>query len=601
MSEDIVTKILLEQDLGMLEKYSVERAKRIRSDGARQYRATAGELAHFLADPWVKTPSARAPMVEEIDVLVVGGGWSGMLTSVRMRQAGIDSIRIIESGADFGGVWYWNRYPGCRCDLDAITYIPLLEETGFIPGEKYTKAEDIRLHAKNVGKQFDLYRHAVFETRATELRWSEDEARWIVTTDRNDVFKARFAFVGNGPLDYPKLPAIPGIEDFKGASFHTSRWDYSYTGGDVEGNLANLQDKRVALIGTGSSGVQCVAPLGKWTKQLYVVQRTPAMVGARGNETIDPNWVHAQEPGWQARRRANFEGILSGLIRGVEDMVGDEWTELWEPPPLPALGADPAEFAELVQKIDIEKMDRVRARIAAIVKDPATAEALKPYYNRFCKRPTFNDDYLPAFNLPNVKLVDTKGRGLDRITDNAIVFEDQAFEVDCIIYATGFELLTYSHEAAGFQIYGRGGESIDEKWAKKVNSLHGIYTHGFPNLFFVQGTRQASPTLNFTYMTDEQAVHSADVVRRLLQADVKVMDVSRVAEERWGATIAAKSRLNLDYIRHCTPSFLNAEGDLTNIEKAAFATTYGDGHFKYLETLKSWREEFMFNDLDVIK
>jgi cyclohexanone monooxygenase len=600
MAAESAMQILSDKDVALLEKYQVERAKRLRSDAVAQYRATEGEFEHFLEDPWVKTPLSRAPLAEQVDVLVVGGGWSGMLTAVRLRQAGIDSIRIIESGGDFGGVWYWNRYPGCRCDLDSFIYIPLLEETGYVPTEKYAKTDDIRRHAQTIGKQFDLYRHAVFQTRATELRWSEGEARWIVSTDRNDVFKARFVFIGNGPLDYPKLPGIPGIESFKGKSFHTSRWDYAYTGGAEDWNLVNLKDKRVALIGTGSSGVQCVAPLGRWAKQLYVVQRTPAIVSIRDNKPLDPQWVRKQKPGWQRERMANFEGVLAGLFRDVEDMVGDEWTDIWEPPPLPQPGVDRDQFAALVQKIDIEKMERVRARIDSIVKDPVTAEGLKPYYNRFCKRPTFNDEYLPTFNRPNVKLIDTKGRGLDRITENAIVFGDQSYEVDCIIYATGFELLTYSHKAAGFQVFGRGGQTIDQKWSKVVNSLHGVYTRGFPNLFFVHGTRQASPTLNFPFMTNEQAVHCADVIRRLLQDNVKVMEVSQEAEERWGKTIIEKSKLNLEYIRQCTPSFINSEGDLRDLGRQPFATTYGDGHFKYIDLLKEWRAGGgMFDDLEL--
>jgi cation diffusion facilitator CzcD-associated flavoprotein CzcO len=601
MAAESAMQILTDKDLALLEKYRVERAKRLRADGVAQYQATDGEFEHFLHDPWVKTPLSRAPLAEEVDVLVVGGGWSGMLTALRLRQAGIDSIRIIESGSDFGGVWYWNRYPGCRCDVDSFIYIPLLEETGYVPTEKYAKTDDIRRHAQTIGKQFDLYRHAVFQTRATELRWSDEEARWIVSTDRKDVFKARFAFIGNGPLDYPKLPGIPGIESFKGKSFHTSRWDYEYTGGGAgDWNLANLRDQRVALIGTGSSGVQCVAPLGQWAKQLYVVQRTPATVSIRDNKPLDPLWVGKQKPGWQWERQANFEGVLFGLLRDVEDMVGDEWTDIWGPPPLPEPGVDRDQFAALVQKIDIEKMERVRARIDSIVKDPVTAQALKPYYNRFCRRPTFNDEYLPTFNRSNVKLIDTKGRGLDRITENAIVFGDQSYEVDCIVYATGFELLTYSHKSAGFQVFGRGGQTIDQKWSKVVNSLHGIYTRGFPNLFFVQGTRQASPSLNWPFMTNEQAVHCADVIRRLLQDNVKVMEVSQEAEERWGKTIIEKSKLNVEYIRQCTPSFINSDGNLGDLGRQAFATTYGDGHFKYIDALKEWRMRGgMFDDLEL--
>lgn len=584
------------QQIALLEKYAVERARRIRADGLAQFQRTEGEFAHFLDDIHSATALQRAPIQQQADVVVVGGGWSGMLSALRLREAGIDDIRIIESGGDFGGVWYWNRYPGCRCDLDSLIYIPLLEETGYVPGEKYARAEDIRRHAQTIGKQFDLYRHALFQTRVTELRWHSARARWIVSTNRNDAFEARFVFVGNGGLNYPKLPGIPGIEQFKGHSFHTSRWDYGYTGGDADGNLVNLRDKRVALIGTGSSGVQCVAPLAKSAKQLYVVQRTPAIVAIRDNKPTDPDWARTQKPGWQKKRMANFDGIIAGLVRD-EDLVNDEWTELWGPPPAPEPGFDPRRYAESVQKLDIEKMERVRARVDAIVHDPATAEALKPYYNRFCKRPTFNDDYLPAFNRPNVKLIDTKGRGLERITADAIVFDARSYEVDCIIYATGFDLLTTSHKAAGFEIIGRDGRTLEQKWAEAVRSLHGMYTHGFPNLFIVAGLRQGSPTVNFPYMAGEQAVHAAAVVARMLQDGVAVMEVTRQAEERWSSTLAAKSTLDLDYLRACTPSFFNAEGALDQLSKRTFATFYGGGHFEYIDILKNWREHGWRDDL----
>ncbi|MDB6158927.1 MAG: putative monooxygenase [Gammaproteobacteria bacterium] len=594
------TQTLSGHEAALLEKYRIERAKRIRTEGLAQFRKSEGELAYFLEDPYARTPLQRAPMQNEVDVVIVGGGWSGMLTAIHLRQAGVKDIAIIESGGDFGGVWYWNRYPGCRCDVDSFIYMPLLEETGYMPTEKYAKSEEIRAHAQAIARQYDLYRHAVFQTRVTELRWDEEAARWIISTDRKDAIKSRFAFVGNGALNYPKLPGIPGIETFKGHSFHSSRWDYAYTGGDANGDLVNLKDRRVALIGTGSSGVQCVAPLSQWTKQLYVVQRTPAVVSIRGNKPTDPSWVSSLKAGWAKQRMANFDGILAGLVRD-EDLVDDEWTDLWGPPPPPPAGADLSELAAFFQKIDIEKMDRVRARVDSIVKDPATAEALKPWYNRFCKRPTFNDDYLPAFNRPNVKLVDTQGRGLDRITENAIVFDGRSYEVDCIIYATGFDLLTTSHKAGGFEIFGRGGQTIDQKWAMAVRSLHGIYTHGFPNLLFVAGMRQGCPTVNFPYMTNEQAFHAAQVVKRLLQDNVRVMEVTPEAENRWCEIIAAKSKVNVEYIRACTPSFLNAEGDLSELPKQAFPTAYGGGPFEYIDILRNWRERGLLDDLHLVR
>jgi cation diffusion facilitator CzcD-associated flavoprotein CzcO len=595
MNAELPTQTLSAREKALLERYRTERAKRIRSDGVAQFRKTEGEFARFLDDPNAEAPLSRAPLNDEVDVVVVGGGWSGLLTTARLRQAGVDNFRIIDSAADFGGVWYWNRYPGARCDVESYVYMPLLEETGYIPTEKYTTSDEIRAHAQAVARHFDLYPRAVFQTQVTELRWDEAAARWIVSTNRGDRIKARFVFVGNGPLNYPKLPAIPGIEDFKGHSFHSCRWDYTYTGGDGNGNLVNLQDKRVALIGTGCSGIQCVPQLGEWAKQLYVVQRTPAVVNARGNRPTDPQWARTLQPGWQKARVVNFESVIGGLVRDV-DLVGDEWTQFWEPPPAPDPGADPGELAAMARRMDLEKMDQARARIDSIVKDPATAASLRPYYNRFCRRPTFSDEYLPTFNRPNVKLIDTEGRGLERITQNAIVFDGQSYEVDCIIYATGFEVVTTSHKEGGFEIIGRGGQTIDEKWSKAVSTLHGIYTRGFPNLFFVAGYRQSGPTLNFPFCMDEQARHAAAVVGRMLEDGVKVMEVSQGAEDRWCQTIVEKSKVNLDYVRECTPSFYNGEGQLQELGKLIITTAYGGGPFEYFDILKDWRERGLLDD-----
>jgi len=597
MTTEAKPTIAPDREAALLERYRQERAKRIRGDGNAQYRKTEGELSYFLNDPFAPPAANRPALHDEVDVLIVGAGWSGLLTAARLRRAGVHNFRLVDSAADFGGVWYWNRYPGCRCDVESYIYMPLLEELGYMPTEKYATSDEIRGHALSVARHFDLYPHAVFQTRVEEAKWDDTARRWIVTTDRNDAIRARFLFVGNGPLNYPKLPAIPGVEDFKGHAFHTCRWDYDYTGGSPSTELTKLKDKRVAVIGTGCSGVQVVPPLGQSAGQLYVVQRTPAIVAVRGNRKTETGWQETLKPGWHQERMANFESVLQGMVRDV-DLVDDEWTELWEPPLIPE-GAGPKEIADLVRTMDLAKMEGVRTRVDEIVKDPATAESLKPYYGRYCKRPTFNDDYLPTFNRPNVKLVDTQGRGLDRITENAIVFGDQSYEIDCIIYATGFEVVSTSHKSAGLDIVGRGGETLDRKWSEAVKSLHGLYTHGFPNLFIVAGLRQGAPTLNFPHMAEEQASHAAEVVAELLRRDIQVMEVTQAAEDRWGAAIIAKSKVDLDYMRDCTPSILNAEGHLEELAKQTFTTAYGGGPFEYIDLLKAWREGGYTQDLSL--
>ncbi|TMA56596.1 MAG: NAD(P)/FAD-dependent oxidoreductase, partial [Deltaproteobacteria bacterium] len=310
-------------------KYAAERAKRLRADGNTQYQEITGKYAHYNVDPYVEPGFTRPARHEELDVLIIGGGFGGLLAAARLQKAGITNIRIIEKAGDFGGTWYWNRYPGAQCDIESYMYLPLLEETGYIPKEKYSFAPEIFAHAQRIGKHCHLYARACFQTQVKEARWDEEAGRWTVTTDRDDVFQARFVVMSSGPLNRPKLPAIPGIETFKGHTFHTSRWDYNYTGGDTTGDLRKLHDKRVGIIGTGATAIQCVSHLGEHAKQLYVFQRTPSSVDERGNKPTDPEWVKTLKPGWQVHRNYNFTSILTGVLV-KEDLVGDKWTSLFK-------------------------------------------------------------------------------------------------------------------------------------------------------------------------------------------------------------------------------------------------------------------------------
>ena len=396
---------------------------------------------------------------------------------------------ILEKGGDFGGTWYWNRYPGVACDVEAYIYMPLLEEMAYMPTERYAPGPEILDYCRSIAKHFSLYDNALLQTRVVETRWDASANRWTIATDRGDNVIARYLILGTGALLHrPKLPGIPGISSFKGHSFHSSRWDYSYTGGDPRGNLNRLGDKRVALIGTGATAIQIVPHLADAAKHLYVVQRTPSAVDIGANSPTDPQWWSRLAPGWQRQRRANFEALLAGTPQ-KEDLIADQWTQIWGVPPLesPTDGSAPdlAAYLELVEKYDFEQMERIRARVDQLVVDPRTAESLKPYFTTHCKRPCFNDQYLQSFNRPNVTLVDTHGRGVDRITNSAIHVGDASYEVDCIVYATGFEAAVSPARAGGFPIFGRDGVLLDERWRDGVRSLHGLYTHGFPNMFIV--------------------------------------------------------------------------------------------------------------------
>ncbi|MGZ3402448.1 MAG: flavin-containing monooxygenase [Phenylobacterium sp.] len=581
-------------------KYREERDKRLRADGNAQYREIAGEFAHFLEDPYVKPGFSRAPLSDEVEVVVVGGGFGGQLAAARLREAGIDDIRIIEKGGDFGGTWYWNRYPGAACDIESYIYLPLLEEIGYVPKEKYSRAPEILAHSRAIGEHFDLYRGALFQTEVTAMRWDDEAARWTVETNRGDALKARFVVMANGPLHRPKLPGIPGLESFKGHSFHTSRWDYEYTGGTSDGGLTGLAGKRVGVIGTGATAVQCVPHLAAGAGELFVFQRTPSSIDVRNNRPTDPEWAASLEAGWQQRRMDNFNILLSGGFQ-PEDLVNDGWTDIIGNILLIArrkmeAGETVDDPAALMQLADFKKMEQVRARVDQTVQDPATAEALKPYYNQFCKRPCFHDDYLAAFNRPNVHLIDTQGRGVERITEKGIVANGVEYELDCIVYATGFEVGTAFTQRSGYELHGRGGITLTEKWKDGVSTLHGLFSRGFPNCLIISNT-QSGFTANFPHMINEQSKHIAYVLKHCADHQVRVAEPSQEAEDAWVQTIIDLSIMRQAFLEECTPGYYNNEGNVQAM--SARNGSYGAGPVAFVKVLEDWRAEGSLRGLEL--
>jgi cyclohexanone monooxygenase len=580
-------------------KYAAEREKRLREDGNNQYQEVKGKHEHYNQDPYVKPGFTRAALNEQLDAVIIGGGFGGLLAAARLQKVGITNLRIIEKAGDFGGTWYWNRYPGAQCDIESYVYLPLLEETGYMPKEKYSFAPEIFAHAQRIGRHFNLYEKACFQTQVKEARWDDGERLWTITTDRGDVFKARHLIMSSGPLNRPKLPAIPGIENFKGHTFHTSRWDYDYTGGDTTGGLHKLADKRVGIIGTGATAIQSVSHLGQHAKQLYVFQRTPSSVDERGNKPTDPEWVKTLRPGWQAYRNNNFCGILSG-IPVEEDLVGDKWTSLFKNLSRLLSGKDNSalsgeEMAAMSEIADFQKMNEIRGRVSSTVNDRATAESLKPWYGQWCKRPTFNDEYLPTFNRPNVKLVDTKGKGVERVTENAVIVDGVAYEVDCLIFATGFEVGTAYTRRSEFEVYGRDGLSLTDYWADGMKTHHGFLSHGFPNLFHM-GLTQTGLAPNFTYMLDGQATHIAHIVNELRAREGRSVEPTREAEAEWVRIVHGQSFMT-DYLNTCTPGYYNGEGQ--NSKQGFLDSQYPEGAVRFYEMLAKWREKGEMEGLEI--
>jgi cation diffusion facilitator CzcD-associated flavoprotein CzcO len=581
-------------------KYREERDKRLRPEGVAQYVEPKGRFAHFAADPWVAPGFTRPPLSDEVDVALIGAGFGGLLAGARLRQLGVERLRLVDKAGDVGGTWYWNRYPGVACDIESYVYLPLLEELGYVPEQKYSRGEEIFEHCRAIARRYDLYRDACLQTEVTEIRWDEAAARWIVATNRGDAMRARFVVLSNGFLQKPKLPGIPGLDAFEGHAFHTSRWDYAYTGGDTSGNLLKLADKRVGIVGTGATAVQCIPHLGASAQHLYVFQRTPSSIGVRANRPTDPAWAKSLAPGWQRERIENFQILTAGGYQ-AEDLVADGWTDIVRKLLARMLAAprpdvSPEAIARTLEMADFEQMEEIRARVERVVTDPATAEALKPYYRQFCKRPCFHDEYLDSFNRPNVTLVDTRGRGVERITKRGVVVDGREYELDCLIFATGFEVGTDYSRRSGYDIVGRGGLTLTEKWKDGIRTLHGIHIHGFPNCFMMS-IAQSGFTVNFPYIIDLQARHIAYLIGAAQARGAKWVEAGAGAEAAWVAAVIEKAGSTLEFSQNCTPGYYNAEGQPS--ETSRQNGFYMGGPTEFAEILERWRADGRLAGLEV--
>lgn len=551
------------------DKFREERNLRLgyRPPGTDQFTSEfSGDLAKYAVDPYAKDVPSREPISDEVEVLFIGGGFSALLTSARLRERGIESVRIVERGSDVGGTWYWNRYPGAACDVVSYDYLPLLDELDYVPVNHYSRGPEIFSHCQAIAHKYNLYDLAVFNTTVTETRWDESDQLWHVKTDRGDVMRAQFVICANGTLAKPKLSAIAGMESFAGHSFHTSRWDYDYTGQ----NLEHLKDKVVGIIGTGASAVQIVPELAKVAKEVFVFQRTPSSIDVRDDWPTDPNWARKLEPGWQNKRRSK---VLAAVENSLEKRA--------------AKGASsPEEKLKKQENANIDYMMRIHKRIDEIVDDPATADALKPWYMFMCKRPCFHNEYLPSFNLPNVHLVDTHGQGITKISPRGPVFEGKEYGLDLLIYATGFEV-----QQTGIynDIVGVDAVNLQDKYADGIRTLLGIHTAGFPNLF-IMGGYQASFQFNLTEMLQTQGDHIAACIDYVFSNGYHTLDVSDAAEEWWVQEVIGH-RGKTGRSEECTPGYYNFEGN----EQRRQDGNYNGGFRQYFEHQGLVREKMQEN------
>jgi len=620
------------------QKYAEERSKRLREDAADQYidLARSKQFQHFQADPWIhaEPPPETSPLSDgKVEYLVLGAGFGGLLTAVRLIEAGAkaEDIRLVDQAGGFGGTWYWNRYPGLMCDVESYLYLPLLEEMDYIPKHRYSYGQEIRNYINLIAKKYDLTNKLFFSTTISSLKWIEEEKRWRVDMSQQQlsdgsqlpiVAHARFVFSASGVLNWPKIPNIPGISDFKGHIFHTSRWDYARTGGSQDDpQLVNLKGKSVGVIGTGATAVQVVPELAKWAEKLYVFQRTPSAVDVRGQKQTDEEWFNREvrnKKNWQRERNANFHAFVCSHPELPEvNMVNDGWTTMPSykaviggPNQITGMESIPAHVASLHQ-MDFPRQERIRQRVSDIVKDPVTAEKLKPWYPGFCKRPCFHDDYLPCFNRDNVELVDTDGSGVERFTEHGMVVAGKEYPIDYLVLSTGFRSSAGDTPAsrANLVVEGRNGRNIDEKFKQGWGSLHGQLSRDFPNMFLCSPL-QAAASVNFSFVLDQFAQHAAYIIHEARAkaeeqkaGDRFTIEPTEQAEQDWSMQCMMRAGA-MAGMSGCTPSYINNEGATDKLPmeermKRARLSIWGEGIEKWISVIEDWRNKGALEGLEI--
>ena len=587
------------------ERYRYERDRRLQKDGQSQYAPPkGGAVADYSIDPHTEI-KPREPITGEIDVAILGAGWGGVLAGYYLTRQGVTDFCNIDTAGDFGGVWYWNRYPGIQCDNESYCYLPLLEKTGFMPSKKFADGWEIQAYTRQIAEEYGFADRAVFHTQITSLVWDEEIQRWHVGTNRGDDMKARFVIMANGVLNMPKLPSIAGMEKFRGKLFHTARWDYDYTGGSYgDPKLERLKDKKVALVGTGATAIQAVPYLAEWCEHLYVVQRTPSCVDARPNPPTSEEFVASLEPGWQKVRQTNFHrGAMEAYGPDDEDLVCDFWTEINRnmKAQLDAEGWPDLPLEEMLARreiMDHRVMERMRRRVEELVEDFEIAEQLKPYYQFMCKRPLSSDLFYPAFNRDNVELVDvSETRGLQQLTERGFIANGREYDADCIIFASGFEVTSALERRWGIdRIEGRDGRSLYEHWSKGPQTLHGTMTHGFPNQFYI-GYIQGGLNATVTEQFGRQGEHSAYIIAETLKRGAEAVEPTKEAMDSYTSHFKATQISNDDFLNICPPSYFSNEG--ASSHDWGLFRQWGGGWEDFLRMLREWRNEGEMEGLEV--
>ncbi|OAA32099.1 cyclohexanone monooxygenase [Moelleriella libera RCEF 2490] len=622
------------------EKYLQESQKRFRQDGLSQYveldAAASERLTGLAKDPWVdhEDLNARSPNLKDGDhvkFFILGAGYGGLAYGALLVEGGISphDIRLVDIAGGFGGTWYWNRYPGVMCDTESYIYMPLLEETGYMPQHRYAYGPELRQHAVNIAIKWGLHDCGVFRTQAHAFDWNDDEKRWKVVLEQDRGLHeppvdmsvtAQFVILAGGIFARPKTPRGGETESFRGQMMHTSRWNYDVSGGSPQDwTLTGLQGKKVGIVGTGATAIQCVPELAKWAGSLHVFQRTPSSVDERGQAPTDlAAWEEmTAEKGWWRTRNKNFCGVMSGYSSVGQNIPKERWLESKSYKYVVGGKHDKPltvdQVPELINKAlvdDKPHTDRIRGRVDKVVRnDKNTAEALKAWYPTWCKRPCFHDDYLPTFNLPHVKLVDTSPQGIEGVNENGIIAGGTQYDLDVIVWATGFRPFVNNCEPSmriGSTITAKGS-TLADLWQKLgPSTLHGLVSPWMPNLL-LSGPPQAGVCANHGLMLDAMARHGVYIMlqtlKRAEEPDRATFRASTEAAEAWSCALAARATF-MSPGAVCGPSYLNMEGALRDLPpeelmRQARAVVHPEGAIAYMDALEQWRAEGNLQGLEI--
>jgi cyclohexanone monooxygenase len=465
-----------------------------------------------------------------LDAVVVGAGFAGMYMLHRLRGLGF-SARVFEAGGGVGGTWYWNRYPGARCDVESMQYsFSFSEELDqqWNWSEKYAPQPEILAYANHVADRFDLRRHIVFDTRVTAATFDEVEKRWLVETDRGDKVFAQFLIMAVGCLSAPNRPAFEGMADFRGPIYHTGEWPHE--GVDFTG-------LRVGVIGTGSSAIQSIPIIAQQASQLTVFQRTATWSVPAFNEKLTPEYLQAAKadyPALRAKARGRPTGFffpfnMKPTLEASPEEREAQFEEAWARGGLPFLGA----YGDLLFEKDANDTiaDFARRKIRGIVKDPATAELLCPDNVLGCKRLCVDTDYFETYNLPHVKLVDVSKKPIERFTTDGIEVDGVAYPLDAVVSATGFAAMTGSFDK--IRITGRNGQTLGQKWRAGPRAYLGIASVGFPNLFMITGPGSPSVLASMIQAIEQHVDWLADCIGHMRDIGAKTIEPLQGDEDAW--------------------------------------------------------------------